>query len=68
MKLTDIITEAVYPNNLGAMEVFQFYREATPQEKEQFDNYLSTNNYQDAWNIVQKVTNVELEPMGDKKE
>ena len=69
MKLSDIvITEASYPGNIGAMEVFQFYKQATPEEKERFDHYLQTDNYDEAWELIQDVTGVRLHPMGERYE
>lgn len=65
MKLSHIITEAAYPGNIGAMEVFHFYQKASPEEKEMFDQYLDQNEYDQAWGLIQDVTGVQLEPMGE---
>jgi len=65
MKLSHILSEASYPGNIGAMEVFQFYRTASPEEKQEFDQYLDQNDYDHAWELIQDVTGVELHPMGE---
>ena len=64
MKLRQLLKEASYPGNVGAMEVFQFYKEATPEEKEMFDHYLDTGNNDAAWELIQDVTGVQLHPRG----
>ena len=65
MKLSRIIKEASYPGNIGAMEVFHFYRQASPEEKVQFDQYLDHKDYDNAWELIQDVTGVKLHPMGE---
>ncbi len=65
MKLSHIITEASYPGNIGAMEVFHFYQQASSEEKEMFDKYLNQNEYDQAWDLIQDVTGVKLQPMGE---
>lgn len=65
MKLSRILSEAAYPGNIGAMEVFQFYRAATDDEKETFDSYLDQGEYDQAWELIQSVTGVKLHPMGE---
>ena len=62
MKLKQILREASYAGNIGAMEVFQFYRQASDEEKEMFDHYLDTGNNDAAWELVQNVTGVRLHP------
>lgn len=63
MKLSHIIcNEASYPGNIGAMEVFHFYRQASPEEKQQFDQHLDQEEYNDAWDLIQDVTGVSLQP------
>ena len=64
MKLSQILSEASYPGNIGAIEVFKFYRKASEDEKETFDNYIKHNDYDDAWELIRSVTGVDLEPMG----
>jgi len=51
---------AAYPGNLGAMEMFKFYREATPEEEKQMDRFLSLHKFREAWELLKKVTGVAL--------
>lgn len=70
MRIRDIFEgfyiEASYEGNIGAMEVFKFYKVASPEEKAEFDAYLDQKDYDSAWELIQKVTGVKLRPMGKK--
>ena len=68
MKLNQILNEAAYPGNIGAMEVFKFYRIASDREKEHFDELLKKDDYDAAWGLIQQVTGVTLYPMGEDVE
>lgn len=61
MKLSDIILEASYPNNIGAIEVFDFYKLASDQEKDKFNDLIHNKQYNDAWNLIQQVTGTKLQ-------
>ena len=50
---------AVYPGNLGAMEMFKFYRVATPAEKALMER-LTRTDPPAAWELLKKVTGVPL--------
>ena len=65
MKLSHIITEASYPGNIGAIEVFKFYQKASPEEKTRFQYDLDNEDYDHAWGLIQDVTNVKLQPVGE---
>ena len=60
MLLKDILTEAVYPGNVGAMEVYKFYQTASEDQKHNFEELLDRKEYDDAWEMVQDVTGVRL--------
>jgi hypothetical protein len=60
MKIKNILVEASYPGNIGAMEVFNFYKLASDEQKEQFDLLVSKGNNESAWEIIQNVTGVIL--------
>ena len=62
MQVKDILREASYPGNVGAMEVFKFYQAATPDEKQYFEDMLKRDNIEAAWELVQNVTGVRLHP------
>src|SRR3989344_2835526 len=50
---------AVYPGNLGAMEMFKFYRVATPAEKALMERLTKTDPPA-AWELLKEVTGVPL--------
>jgi hypothetical protein len=52
--------EAVYPGNIGAMEVAQFFMKASPEQKDQVKKLIADKEYKSAWNIIQTVLNVRL--------
>lgn len=68
MKINDIMTEASYPGNIGAMEVFKFYQTASEDEKETFEELLNQERFDGAWELIQSVTGVRLHPMDDGRE
>ena len=58
------LDEAAYEGNMGAMEVFKFLEEASPEEVAKFDELLKQNREQEAWDLVKKFTGVELVDIG----
>jgi len=64
MQINDILQEASYPGNIGAMEVFKFYQTASDGEKEQLASMLDKNEITNAWELIKDVTGVQLHPMG----
>lgn len=58
------LEEAVYPGNIGAMEVFKFLQEASPGEIQKFDDLLKQDMEKEAWDLVKKFTGEELEGIG----
>ena len=62
MLLRDL-REASYPGNIGAMEVMKFYQQASDVERSQLDAFLNQKNYEEAWELIQQVTNTRLHPM-----
>ena len=65
MNIDNILLEASYPGNIGAMEVFKFHRIATSEEKSHFDNLLKSEEYDKAWDLIQDVTGDKLHPFND---
>jgi len=61
MLLKDILIEASYPGDIGAMEMFKFYQLATDDQKETFQSLLDRKDYPTAWEMVQKVAGVRLQ-------
>lgn len=60
MKVKDIIVEAVYPGNIGAMEVSKFFMKASPEQKAEVKKLIADKKYKIAWQIIQNVLNVKL--------
>ena len=71
MKSKDFLREAEYPGNIGAMEVFSFYKNATPEQKEalkkllddaklQKDVQAKSHCFREAWKLIQQVTGMHL--------
>ena len=67
MKLRNVLTEAEYPGNIGAMEVFHFYKQASPEEKETFAAHLSKKEYKQGWDLIQDVTGTTLHTKENKQ-
>jgi len=52
---------ASYPGNMGAIEMFSFYqKDATPSERDEMDNLLDKGETDKAWNLLKRVTGVDL--------
>jgi len=58
------LDEASYDGNLGAMEVFQFYKQASEQEIAEFEAVMSSGDEEAGWDIVQNYTGVNLVGLG----
>ena len=56
----DVKVAAVYPGNMGLMEMFQFQRDADPSQKKTMDLLLRQNRTSEAWDFLKKVTGVDL--------
>ena len=52
--------EAVYTGNIGVMELMNFYKIATPDQKKKLELNIKNKNSKAAWNIIQKVVGVKL--------
>jgi len=53
-------TSAVYDGNLGMAEMFKFYSVATPSQERLMDKLLDSDREKDAWELLKKVTGVNL--------
>jgi hypothetical protein len=63
-KLPPRIKEAIYDNNAGIMEVFEFFKKASDEDKEKFDTLLNSGQEKAAWNLIEKVLGVKLKGSG----
>jgi len=48
---------------MGLIEMFRFYEIATEEQKNNMEKLLSTNQNPAAWEYLQKVTGISLEPV-----
>lgn len=60
MRASEFTKEAVYPGNIGAMEVHRFFMVATPEQKAEVKKLIATQQHKAAWKIIQTVLNVKL--------
>jgi hypothetical protein len=63
-KLPPRIKEAIYDNNAGIMEVFEFFKKASDEDKEKFDTLLNSGQEKAAWNLIEKVLGVKFKGSG----
>ena len=54
------VGEAAYPGNIGAMEIAEFFKKATPQQKVLLKKFIAEKNLKSAWALIQKITGVNL--------
>lgn len=54
--------EATYAGNIGIMELIKFHRNAKPEHIKELKKLISTKKNEEAWNLVQTVTNTKLDP------
>jgi hypothetical protein len=52
--------EASYPGNIGAMEMFKFRQMASPKVWDLMKKLLANGKEEEAWRLLQKVTNTKL--------
>jgi len=60
VNLRESIEEASYEGNIGAMETFKFYQQATPKQKITLKQLLADGDYTQAWQLIQQVTDTRL--------
>ena len=54
------VLETSYPGNIGAMEVVKFFKIADYDQKIEFDLYIESKMYVQAWELIQDVTQTNL--------
>lgn len=52
--------EAVYPGNIGMMEMFKFYQVASTAQKQLMAKYIQDKVFDKAWELLKQVTGVQL--------
>lgn len=55
------IGEAAYPGNIGMMELAKFFRTASPEQKQLFNQLLEKGKRGLAWKLIQDITNTKLQ-------
>jgi hypothetical protein len=66
-ELLDKIEEASYPGNLGFVEMMKFYQVADKEDIKTMEKYLKSNDPSKAWELLKKVTKVNLQGIKFKK-
>ena len=63
MKLNDLkqLDESVYPGNIGAMEMFKFYQEASSAQKAQMKELVNKKAWDAIFDLIYTVTGVKLQ-------
>ena len=56
------LCEATYAGNIGIMELIKFHKTAKPEHVKQLKELISSKKNDEAWNLVQSVTNTTLHP------
>ena len=57
------VNEAAYTGNIGMMEMFKFYEKASESEKKTMKELITAKKMKEAWDFLQKVTGVSLNPL-----
>jgi hypothetical protein len=63
-KETPKLKELIYPNNMGAMEIFKFFEKASDEEKQRFDQLVNSDDQKSAWNLIEKVLGIKFQGEG----
>jgi hypothetical protein len=54
------LAEAVYPGNIGIMELIQFYQKAKPNDIVTVKQLIKDKKSTEAWSIIQKILGIKL--------
>lgn len=60
IKLKDLIKELSYKGNLGIMELVEFYKRATDDERLTLERLMNAKKWNAAWKLIQQVTKTKL--------
>ena len=55
------IFEAVYSGNIGMIETFQFYQDASDDQISKLEKLISNDKIKQAWKLIQQVTDINLQ-------
>lgn len=59
-KILPELLETSYPGNIGAMEVVKFFKIADYDQKTEFNLYIESKMFVQAWELIQAVTKTNL--------
>jgi hypothetical protein len=61
------LEESSYPDNLGFAEMMKFYQIADKEDQKAMEKYLKAKEPDKAWELLKKVTKVNLQDIKFKK-
>lgn len=62
-KIESVRSYAQSPSNLGFQEFVVFWERANPAQVTEMEKFLKNDNFNGAWNLLQKVTGMKLDPI-----
>lgn len=60
-----LLWEAKYKGNIGMMEMAEFFKVATPEQKTKLKQLIAAGKQEEAWKFLQQVTKMELDESVD---
>lgn len=66
-KETPALTELIYDNNAGVMEINKFFNVATPEQEDKLLNLMNNNKTKAAWNFIEDVLGIKFQGDGPWK-
>ncbi|NDI17715.1 MAG: hypothetical protein EBY83_07110 [Verrucomicrobia bacterium] len=66
-KETPALTELIYDNNAGVMEIAKFFNVATPEQEDKLLNLMNNNKTKAAWNFIEEVLGIKFQGDGPWK-
>jgi len=66
-KETPALTELIYDNNAGVMEIAKFFKVATPEQEDKLLNLMNNNKTKAAWNFIEEVLGIKFQGDGPWK-
>jgi hypothetical protein len=66
-KETPALTELIYDNNAGVMEIGKFFNIATPEQEDKLLSLMNSNKIKEAWNFIEDVLGIKFQGDGPWK-
>ena len=67
MKEVSGLTELIYNNNAGVMEIGKFFNIATPEQEDKLLSLMNSNKTKEAWNFIEDVLGIKFQGDGPWK-